>query len=301
MSEAQAEVMYVSSAESPRRCAYVKFSNSGNLGTNYKSVTCVVLPSLGDLKEEYRNFAPLLTAEGYDVICMDLRGMGESDVDFSSYSPLDTGRDVVALIENLQLKEVILIGCSMSAASITYAAADILSTAKLNESVIVKALVFISPFAWDHPMPFGVPCLLSTFLNNVTGAWFWTTYYKSLYTLNPCPVNDLSEHIIKLSKNLSERGRMIALRGHVFGQKAPCAARFPEVNDHNIPVMAVYGSKDPDFPGDDGVAKEISQLKHICKTVKEEFILTVSGAGHYPHVEKPDEVSSAMLSFFNTL
>lgn len=266
--------------EGSKRVAYEDFA-----AANEGGFTLVLLPSMGDIRQEYRKLIPLLA--NHRVIAMDLRGMGESDVGFSSYTPLDSGKDIICLLDAKDLYNAVLIGCSMSAASITYAAAERPSR--------VKGIVYLSPFLWDHSMPFGVPPLLRCFLNSCTGAGFWTSYYESLYTLKPSPVSDLKSHVSALHVNLKAPGRIAALRGHIFSLKAPCAAKTPEIR--NVPVYVVYGSKDPDFPGEDGVSKEIVEMKKRLPELQDSNILVIQGAGHYPQTEAPDQVAEGILSF----
>lgn len=264
----------------------VAFTDTPALGSY--QLTIVLLPGMGDMKEEFRLLIPQLSA--YRVIAMDLRGMGESDVKFSSYEPKDTGSDVVALLDHLDLKNAVLVGCSMCAASVTYAAAE--------RPGRVRAFGFLSPFAWDHPMPFGISTLLNLLINTWTGPTVWTSAYKDLYTLKPSPVSDLDAYVKKLGVNLREPGRIAAFRGHIFGSKAPCADKFPLTIA--IPAFTVYGAKDPDFPGVNGIANEVVELKKHCPQIGDN-VLIVDGAGHYPHVECPQVVAQFLISFLNSL
>ena len=192
--------------------------------------------------KEYRKLVPLLSDNGkHTVVSVDLRGMGESDVNFKSYEPEDTGHDLISLIAELKRTNVVLVGCSMSAASVVFASAE------YNVPSSIRAAIFISPFIWDHAMPFGVPTLLSLLVTSFTGAWFWTDYYKTLYTLKSQPVDDLEPYCAQLAKNLKEKGRISALRGHLFGSKASCDQKCQVIAARELPVFAIYGEKDPDF------------------------------------------------------
>ena len=253
-----------------------------------KHKTFVCVPGLGDLRQEYRYLAPLLHDHGNNtVISMDLRGMGDSDVNFASYTPDDTGRDIIALLNELDLNQCILIGCSMTAASVVYAAAGCPSR--------VAGVVMISPFLWDHAMPFGMTTLLHLLLNRLIGPGFWASYYKSLYTLKTKPVADLNDYVSSLKRNLNQSGRLAALRGHLFGSKALCTAKTSDICKLEIPVFAVYGNKDPDFASCD---EEIRQLRSYLGHVSSPIV--IEGCGHYPHVEQPENVSESIKRFISS-
>ena len=246
-------------------------SSSSSSSSSSDPLTLVLLPSLGDVKEEYRKLvdeAAVLHAFQRIVVC-DLRGMGESDTSFSSYTPLDTGKDVVSLLESLQLNNVVLCGNSMCAASVLYATMQVPGR--------VAGTVLLSPFAWDHDMPPGVSTLLHLLLNTCTGPGFWTTYYRSLYVA-PGAVGDFDAYVAALHKNLCEPGRMGALRGHVFGSKAPCVPDFAALCDR--PLAVIFGNKDPDFPS---IEAEVSLFeKKLPQTAGK--VVVLADVGHYPMV-----------------
>lgn len=101
----------------------------------------------------------------------DLRGLGEESGDrFQSHTPDDSGRDILSLLETENVTDAILVGCSFAGASVVYAAAKAPSR--------VRGVVLLSPFAWDHPMPFGMLTLLRVMLSGCTGPGFWASYYK---------------------------------------------------------------------------------------------------------------------------
>eukprot|EP01035_Chromulina_nebulosa_P021775 gene21775-28177_t len=215
--------------------------------------------------------------------------MGQSDVNFKSYTPEDTGNDIVKLIKYLDVNNIVLIGCSMTAASI------VLTASSISDKTI-KGLVLISAFLWDHKMPFGIPTLLSLLLNGVIGPSFWKDYYQSLYTLKPSTVGDINEYVKLLHSNLKEKGRISALRGHIFASKESCTIKSKSIYNSKIPVLPIYGSKDPDFPK--GVSEELEIMKkeylpHINDS------LVVDGCGHYPHVEEPNKVYQAIVKFLD--
>jgi pimeloyl-ACP methyl ester carboxylesterase len=84
----------------------------------------VMVPGLGDLKEEYRFLVPEVLAAGYRVVTMDIRGHGNSSVGWPDYSSAALGSDVVALVRHLGAGPAAVIGTSMGAGAAAWAAAD---------------------------------------------------------------------------------------------------------------------------------------------------------------------------------
>ena len=61
----------------------------------------ILLPGMGDLREEYRFLTPQLTQAGYRAVAVDLRGHGESSVPWAAYDVPAVGGDLLALIQHL--------------------------------------------------------------------------------------------------------------------------------------------------------------------------------------------------------
>jgi len=85
-------------------------------------VLCV--PGMGDLRDEYRFLTPQLVAAGYRVITMDVRGHGETSVQWPDYSVGAIGNDMVALIRHLNSGPATIIGTSMAAGAAVCAATE---------------------------------------------------------------------------------------------------------------------------------------------------------------------------------
>ena len=115
-----------------------------------------------------RKLVPILTESGYSAISMDHRGLGNSDVNFSSFGAHDCGSDIVQLIDE-QLatdQKAVIVGDSMAGAAAVWAAAE--------RPQKVQGIVLVNAFVRDLPMPFGVPTLLGILLNDWTGPGFWS-------------------------------------------------------------------------------------------------------------------------------
>jgi pimeloyl-ACP methyl ester carboxylesterase len=249
--------------------AYEDSGGSGPL------VVCV--PGLGDLRQQYRFLAPGLIGAGYRVVTMDLRGMGQSSVDWPDYSAAAVGSDVVALIAHLRANHAVIIGNSMAAASAVWAAAQIPDR--------INGIILIDPFVRDMPTSWATAALLKVAFVRPWGIAAWSAYYGSLYpTSKPA---DFDEYRASLRRNLSEPGRLDALHAQLDAPKAPCEARISEVK---APVLVIMGSKDPDFSDPAAEANLVADRFHGHPVM-------IAGAGHYPHAEMPSEVGPVIIKF----
>jgi pimeloyl-ACP methyl ester carboxylesterase len=250
----------------------IAYDDSGGDGP---VVICV--PGLGDLRQQYRFLAPKLAAAGFRVIAMDVRGHGESTVNWPDYSAASVGADIVALIRHLGAKRAYIVGNSMAGAAAVWASAEAPDA--------VAGMVLIDPFVREMPTSALLTGFLKVAMLRPWGPSFWSMYYGSLY--KSAPPADLPAYREALVANLKEPGRIEAAKAMIFASKSPCEAKIPEVR---APVLVVMGSKDSDFDDPAAEADWVASHLHGKK-------LMVEGAGHYPHVEYPDIVAPAIIGF----
>jgi pimeloyl-ACP methyl ester carboxylesterase len=255
------------------RIAYDDTGGSGPL--------VIAVPSLGDLRQEYRFLRPQLVDAGYRVVTMDVRGHGGSSTGWPDYSAVAVGSDIVALADQLQAGRAIVIGTSMAAGAAAWAAAE--------QPESVAGLVLVGPFVRDIPASPLQTAALKLLINRPWGPAAWSLYYKSLYPTSP-PA-DLTDYRAALKANLKQPGRFDALKQMIWASKAPVEQRLAEVS---APVLVVMGSKDPDFK--DPAAEARSVAERLRGTVA-----IIDGAGHYPHAEMPEQTGATILSFLSSL
>lgn len=241
----------------------------------------VMVPGFGDLKEEYRFLAPALIAAGYRAVTMDIRGHGASSTGWDNYTCAAQGSDILALIAHLDAGKATIIGNSMAGGSAAWAAAD--------APALVTGLVLVAPFARNVPLSFAKALLFKTVMYTAfVGPWApaaWGMYYASLYpTAKPA---DFAAYKALLVANLKEPGRMAALQAMLRTDRSDVEVRLANVRARTLIVM---GSKDPDF--DDPAAEG----KTLAGLLNGE-VVTIDGAGHYPHVEMPETTTPAILRF----
>jgi pimeloyl-ACP methyl ester carboxylesterase len=235
----------------------------------------VAAPGMGDLRSEYRALAPYLVAAGLRVALVDLRGHGDSDVGFRDYSPQAVGGDLVAILEAEGARGATLVGTSFAAASAVWAAAEAPER--------VAALVLAGPFVRDQPMTAVQRLMVRILMRRSWGPWAWGGYFASLHKTPPA---DLAAQRRAVVANLRQRGRFEALQSMMWASKAACEACISEVRARTLVVM---GTADPDFRDPAAEARE------VASRLGGEALL-VDGAGHYPHLERPELVAPSVVA-----
>jgi pimeloyl-ACP methyl ester carboxylesterase len=239
-------------------------------------VICV--PGMGEIRSSYRFLVPALLESGYRVATMDLRGHGDSDATFEAYDDVAAGSDLVALIEELGGRAV-LVGNSMGAGAAAWAAAEAPDR--------VTALVLFGPFVRQVPvgrfmeMSFRVAMMRPW----VRAAWLW--WYPKLFPGRRPP--DFEEHRNRIDTSLRKPGRSRALVATTRTSHAPVEARLNRVR---APTLVVMGECDPDFPD------PAAEAHTVAERINGESMI-VPHAGHYPQAEYPEIVSPAVTAFLD--
>ncbi|MBX3010726.1 MAG: alpha/beta hydrolase [Caldilineaceae bacterium] len=240
----------------------------------------ICLPSMGDLRGEYRFLIPPLVAAGYRVVSMDVRGHGESSVKWSNYAVDAIGSDLLALIRLIDAGPAYVIGTSMAAGATVWA------TAEAPE--LIAGMVLIGPFVRGEGS-WLMNTLFTLFLMRPWGPTMWGWYYKLLYpTQKPA---DFGAYQQALRANLREAGRLEALLQMIRASKAVSGARVGKVIK---PALVLMGSKDPDFTKPEAEARQLAEQLQGRYTM-------IEGAGHYPHAEMPTVTAPLIINFLHSL
>lgn len=238
----------------------------------------ICIPSIGDMRAEYRFLSPRLVEAGYRVVIMDMRGHGESSAKWDDFSVVGVGRDLLALIRHLQAGPAAVVGTSMGAGAAAWAAVE--------EPDSISALVLIGPAVHGDPQPLA-KLLYRAIFARPWGPAFWLTYYATLYPSHK--PEDFGEYKSALLINMKEPGRIEATLQMVLASKAASEERLRQVI---APVRVIMGSKDPDFKDQEAEARWVAEQMHG------EYIM-VEGAGHYPHAEMPEISTPLVLDFLS--
>jgi pimeloyl-ACP methyl ester carboxylesterase len=241
-------------------------------------VVCV--PSLGDLRAEYRFLRPPLVEAGYRVVTMDVRGHGETSTEWEDFSVKGVGEDILALIRELNAGPAVVVGTSMGGGAAIWSAVE--------APDLIRGMILVDPFVDGDGNRF-LQLLFSIMFARPWGPSMWLKYYSSLYpTRKPA---DFEEYSAALYTNLKERGRHEAVMQMLYASKKASGERMPKVTQ---PALVLMGSKDPDFKIPEGEAKRVAEALR-CRYVM------IENAGHYPHAEMPKVTVPLMISFIDSL
>ena len=247
----------------------------------------VLAHGMGDSRQAYRFLTPALVEAGYRVAELDLRGHGESSVGWAGHTRTDIAGDLVSLVEHLG-GPAVLVGHSIAGGAATIAAA--------KAPDLVTAVVELAPFTRKQSLNLGDLRVAShrRGLRHLMGMTLlgstrqWVEYLDVAYPgTKPA---DYTARLQQITTMLAEPGRMKALQA--MGRTTPVDAG-EQLGNVACPVLIVQGSADCDWadPQAEGEAI-VADLPTGLGRLK-----MIEGAGHYPHVQYPAQVSTAMLTF----
>ncbi|KAJ3212489.1 hypothetical protein HDU67_003780 [Dinochytrium kinnereticum] len=247
-------------------------------------VYCV--PGIGDFRHSYRFLGPRLVEAGYRVIAQDMRGVGDSGTEFSSYNIEDIARDIITILDHEEITTpAILLTSSLSASSAVTVAAD--------HPERVKAVITFGGFFRDMPGDVYFRPASYLLFNHLWGQPMWTSAFLSFFA---SPPEDIGSYVVAVkAKMLSDCNHASVIGKMIRSTKEHAWSKIGELR---APVMLVMGTRDPDFqkPEEetDYIASHLTGSRHVAKAM-------IDGAGHYPHVEKVEEVAKRVLGFLYSL
>ena len=242
----------------------------------------VLLPGAGDLRSEHRFLSSLLAAEGFRVVTADLPGHGDS-APATEYTVEATANAIIDLVESLDAGPAVVVACSFAPAGAVWAAAE--------RPELLGGIVALSPHlhADDSLKARAQGLAMELLLRGPWAAGMWAGFYRGWYKTNP--PEDLDQELARLKTMFSDPARRKAARQSLTAHRDGVAERIARLG---VPTLTVFGSMDDHF--EDPVAMAESTAAELNGDR-----LVVEGAGHYPHVEQPEAVASAIVAFVNGL
>lgn len=191
----------------------------------------IAIPGMGDLRASYRHLVPALTAAGFRVATLDLRGHGDSDATFTRYDDEAAADDAIALAEQLG-EPALLVGNSMGAGAAVIAAA--------HRPELVTGLVLVGPFVRNPPVNRASALLLRVLMAPAWCRWVWAAYLPSLYAgTKPA---DFDDYRASVAAAMRRPGHARAFSATTRTSHAPAEAALDDVES---PALVVMGDRDP--------------------------------------------------------
>lgn len=257
----------------------------------------VLSHGIGDHRQTFRFLAPRLVAAGYRVANADIRGHGESSMNWTSHdgseaiSRTDIAGDLLALIRHLG-GPAIIIGNSISGGAATIAAAQ----GPESVSAIIELNPFTRTQGFDTGAFFTIPRYRKGLLRLGATQLFrslpqWLRYLDIAYPIKPA---DYDRYMTALAQKLREPGRFAEFMKTGKSTPADAEAQLPHIT---CPALVIMGTADPDFPHPAAEGEAIATLMPPGLG----DVALVEGGGHHIQADSPDRVAELTLKFLSDI
>ena len=228
-----------------------------------------------------------ILANGYRVITYDRRGFGRSSQPTVGYDYDTFAGDLKALIEHLDLSDVVLGGFSMGSGEVTR------YLATYGSERVRKAALFgaIPPFLLktdDNPegVEGKVFADIKAAIVNDRYAYF-EDFFNNFYNVDVLGGSRISDRAWQASFNVAAGASPFATYACVDTWLTDFRA---DVSKIDVPVLVVHGTEDRILPFDSTAARLPALIAHCT-------LVPVEGGPHNIGWTHPNEVNSALLEF----
>ncbi|MFJ4650964.1 alpha/beta fold hydrolase [Nocardia sp. NPDC088792] len=257
----------------------------------------VLSHGIGDHRQTFRFLAPQLVAAGFRVANADIRGHGESSMNWTSHdgsdaiSRTDVAGDLLALIRHLGGPAVI-IGNSISGGAATIAAA----LGPESVSAVIELNPFTRTQGFDAGAFFTVPRYrkglirlgMTQMLKSLPQ---WMRYLDIAFPIKPA---DYEQYMADLAEKLRAPGRFAEFMK--TGKSTPADAE-AQLRNITCPALIIMGTADPDFPDPEAEGNAIVAL--IPAGLGR--VALAEGGGHHIQADSPDRVAELTLKFLSDI
>jgi non-heme chloroperoxidase len=232
-----------------------------------------------------------LLAHGYRVISYDRRGFGRSSQPTVGYDYDTFAADLNALIEHLDLNDMVLVGFSMGTGEVTRYLATF-GSKRVRKAVLLGA---IPPFLLKtddnlEGVDGKVFADIKTAIVNDRYAYF-EDFFNNFYNVDVLGGTRISERAWQASFNVAAGSSPFATYACVDTWLTDFRTDLPKID---VPVLVVHGTEDRILPFDSTAAR-LPALLADCTLV------SVEGGPHNIAWTHPDEVNAALLAFLSEL
>ena len=256
----------------------------------------LLLHGFGEFWWAWRHQLPALDRAGYGVVALDLRGYGASDKTPRGYDPQTTAADVAGVIRSLGHRRAVVVGHDWGAmaawSTLAFAAAQV-------ERLVSVAAPHPLAYPWRRGLRelafFQVPLFPERRIMADDGAYIEellrsraapgspflspadARHYRDALMLWPSPHCALEYQRMFVRNQVRSSGRTY--------RKALRATP-------SVPLLSIHGQLDPLVPA--------SAMRRAEAYVGADHrLVSLSGVGHLPHEEAPEEFNAVLLSWLS--
>jgi non-heme chloroperoxidase len=228
-----------------------------------------------------------LLKAGYRVVTYDRRGFGRSSQPTTGYDYDTFAADLNAVLEALDLTDVVLVGFSMGTGEVGRYI-GIYGTERVAKAAFLASL---EPFLLQtEDNPAGVPAEVFNGIKATAAAdrfsWF-DTFYHDFYNLDENLGKRVSEAVVRANWNTAVGASWYAASAVVPSWLTDFRADIPRID---VPALIVHGTSDNILPID-------STGREFSKALPQATYVEIEGAPHGMLWTHADEVNNLLLDF----
>jgi non-heme chloroperoxidase len=228
-----------------------------------------------------------LLAQGYRVISYDRRGFGRSSQPTVGYDYDTFAADLNALLEHLDLNDIVLVGFSMGTGEVTRYLGSY-GSARVRKAALLGAIPPYLRKTDDNPegVDGAVFDQIKAAIATDRYAWF-KDFFDNFYNTDKLMPERISEQAWQASFNVAAGASPFASYACVDTWLTDFRGDLPKIE---VPVLVIHGTDDRILPFEATAAR----LPDLIDDVK---LVAVEGGPHNIAWTHPDDVNDALLDF----
>lgn len=229
-----------------------------------------------------------IVEEGYRCISYDRRGFGTSSAPWGEYDYSALASDLNAIIEELDLKDAIIVGFSMGGGEVVRYLTEY-GSSRIAKAALISSIVPLVKHKSDNPD--GVPeealdGIIDALQKDRVG--FLKEFSKGFYNYEDNKDNRVSRAQLDYDFNIAS---FASPRATIQAALAWMHTDFrPELKNVTVPTLIVHGDADATVPFE-------TSAKQAAEGIKYSTLEVIKGAPHGLNITHPEELNEILISF----
>jgi pimeloyl-ACP methyl ester carboxylesterase len=262
----------------------------------------VFIHGFGAWSETWKKTTTVLAAHGFHTIALDMPPFGFSEkITDGTFSRQAQAQRIIRVLDTLQLKQVILVGHSIGGRPTLEVA--LLAPDRIKSLVLVDVAL---GFGTDGELAQNDPTLLSRaffFIHPLRNAVLSATATNPLMTkrllstfvANPEVLTPALLSVYQKPFAVKDSTNRLGDWLKVFSvdSDTSLSGKLSNISKLSMPTLLMWGDKDTITP--------LWQGEELKKIVASSSLNVLSGLGHIPQIEDPDQFNSSLLPFLEQM